>query len=71
MIKMEKKLQKINLTYHILLIVRDLWQVHYHILSIMFMKDFIELNVNSDIMIKNVKHAELNTCRLHIHKNSL
>ena len=62
---MEKKLQKINLTYYILLIVRDLWQVHYHILSIMFMKDFVELNVNSDIMIKNVKHKQHHKVRDH------
>ena len=57
---MEKKLQKIYLTYHNLLIVQDLWQAHYEILSIIFLKEFIELNVNTDIIIKNVKHLELN-----------
>ena len=29
-----------------LLIVQDLWQAHYQILSIIFLKEFIELNVN-------------------------
>ena len=48
----EKKLQKIYLTYYTLLIAQDLWQTHYQILSIIFLKDFIELNVNLDIMKK-------------------
>ena len=55
---MERELQKIYLTYYSL--SQDLWQVHYQILSIIFLKEFIELNVNLDIMIKNVKDAELN-----------
>ena len=42
-------------TYYNLLIVQDLWQVHYQILSIIFLNEFIELNVNLDTMIKNVK----------------
>ena len=54
---MERKLQKIYLTYHNLLIAQDFWQVHYQILSIIFLK---ELNVNSGMMIKNVKLVELN-----------
>ena len=33
---------------------------HYQILSIVFLKEFIELNVNSDTIIKNVKYVELN-----------
>ena len=57
---MEKKLQKIYLTYYNLLIAQDLWQAHYQILSIIFLKEFIKLNVNMDTMIKNVKLAELN-----------
>ena len=52
---MEKKLQKIYLTYYNLLIAQDLWQAHFQILSIIFLKDFIEINVNTDMMIKNVK----------------
>ena len=57
---MEKKLQKIYLTYYNLLIAQDLWQVHYQILSIIFLKEFIELNVNMDMMIKNVRLVALN-----------
>ena len=52
MIKMEKKLQKIYLTHYNLLIVQDLWQAHYQIVPIIFLKEFIKLNVNSDMMIK-------------------
>ena len=40
--------------------MQDLWQVHYQILSIIFLKKFIELNLNSDTMIKNAKHVKLN-----------
>ena len=57
---MEKKLQKIYLTYYNLLIVQDLLQTHYRILSIIFLKEFIELNVNLDMIKKNVKLAKLN-----------
>ena len=56
---MDKKLQKMILTYYSLLIVQYLWQVHYKILSIIPLKEFIELNVNSDTMIKNVKHVKV------------
>ena len=59
--KMEKKLQKLKLTYYSLLVAQDLWQAHYQILSIIFLKEFIALNVNLKMMIKNVKLAELNT----------
>ena len=38
---------------------QDLLQVHYQISSIILVKEFIELNVNTDTMIKNVKHVEL------------
>ena len=60
LIEMEKKLQKIYLTYYILLMVLDLSEAHYQILSIILLKDFIELNVNTDIMATNVKLVELN-----------
>ena len=33
---------------------------HYQILSIIFLKKFVELNVNKEMMIKNVKFVELN-----------
>ena len=57
---MEKKLQKIYLSHYNLLRAQDLLQVHYQILSIIFLNEFLELNINSDTMIKNVKHMELN-----------
>ena len=55
-----ENITKIYLTYYNLLIAKYLWQAHYQILSIIFLKEFIELNVNTDMMIKNVKLAELN-----------
>ena len=57
---MEKKLQKINLKYYNLLIAQGLWQVYYQILSIIFLEEFIKLDVNTDAMIKTVKFKELN-----------
>ena len=57
---MEKKLQKMYLTYYNVLIAQDLRQAHYEILSIIFLKYLIKLNVNTDMVIKNVKPAELN-----------
>ena len=59
--KMEKKSQKIYLTYYNLLIVQGLYKAHYQILSVIFLKEFIELNVNMETMIKNVKLVELHT----------
>ena len=46
-------------TYNNLLIAQDLWLAHYEILSITFLKKFRKLNVNADIMIKNLRLAEL------------
>ena len=60
LINMEQELQKLDLTHYRLLIAQDLWQPHNQILSIMFLKQFIKLNVNSDTIIKIMKHAELN-----------
>ena len=57
---MKKKLQKIYLRYYNLLIAQDLWEAHYQILSIIFLEEFIKLNVNSDTMIESEKHVELN-----------
>ena len=42
------------------MIVLDLSQVHYQILPIIFLKEFIKFNVNLDTMIKNMRHMELN-----------
>ena len=58
--KLEKELQTIYLTYYSLLTAQDLWQAHYQILSIIFLKESIKLKVNTDKMIKNKKLAELN-----------
>ena len=54
------RIKKVYLTYYNLLIVLDLWQAHYQILSIIFLKEFVKFNVNVGTMIKNVKLAELN-----------
>ena len=52
---MEKKLEKIYLTYCSLLIAHDLWQAHYQMLPIIFVKEFIKLiDVNADMVIKNL-----------------
>ena len=56
---MGEKLQKIYLIFYNLLIAQDLWQAYYQILSIIFLKEFMELNVNADMVIKNVKLVEL------------
>ena len=58
--KNEEEITKKDLIYHNLLIVQDLWQVYYQILSIIFLKEFKELNMTRDTMIKNVRLAELN-----------
>ena len=67
---MEKKLLKIYLTYYSLLIAQDLWQDHYQILSIIFLKEFIELNVNLNMTIINAKLAELNICIVTVFLNT-
>ena len=41
--------------------MQDLRQAHYEILLTFFLKEFIKLNVKADMIIKNVKLAELNT----------
>ena len=55
-----KKKKKKNLIDYNLLIAHNLWQAVYQILLIIFPKKFIELNINSDMMIKNVTHVGLN-----------
>ena len=58
---MEKKLQKLHPTNHNLLITQDLWQAPYQILLIILQMEFIKLNANMEMIIKNVKHVGLNT----------
>ena len=41
--------------------MQNLRQAHYEILLTFFLKEFIKLNVKADMIIKNVKLAELNT----------
>ena len=41
-----------------LLITQDLWQDHYQILSLIFLKEIMKLNVNVDTMIKKMKFVE-------------
>ena len=43
-----------------LLIPQHLWKVRYQILSAIILEECIELNVNLDTMIKNVRHVESN-----------
>ena len=57
---MEKKLQKMYPIDYNLFIAKDYWQARYQILSIIFLKEFINVNFNTDTMIKNVKLAEIN-----------
>ena len=58
---MENKLQKTYPTDYNLLTVQDLRQAHFQTLSIISLMEFIKLNVNLDITMKNVKRMELNT----------
>ena len=57
---MEKKFKNIHITIYSLFIAKDCWSAHYQILLIIFLKEFIELNVNMDMTIKNVKHVKSN-----------
>ena len=57
---MEKNTQKTYLTDKILLETQHLWQARYQILLIFSLREFIKLNVNTDI-IKHVKLVELKT----------
>ena len=62
--RIEKKMEKMQKQYptdYILLIVQDLWQTYYQILLIIMLQEFIRLNVNTDMKIKNVKLTELST----------
>ena len=50
-----------------------IWQAYYQILSIIFLKELIKLNINADKMIKNVKLVELRTnyANVFLNKNIL
>ena len=55
LVKMERKLQKPHLTDYNLLITQDLWQAHYPILLIILLKEFMKLNANICMIMKNLK----------------
>ena len=40
------------------------WQAPYQILLIILLKEFIELSINMELIIKNVKRAELRFLRI-------
>ena len=40
------------------------WQAPFQILSIVFLKEFIEFSVNMELIIKNVKRTELRFLRI-------
>ena len=50
--KNKEQITKIYLTYYNLFIAQGLWQVLHQILLIIFLKEFIKVNVNTDMMIK-------------------
>ena len=58
--KIEKKLQKIYPTYYNLLIAQGLCEAHLQTLTIIFLKEFMKINVNTDTVLKIVKLVESN-----------
>ena len=55
-----KNYKKHMLHITVFLIAKDLWQAHDQILLMIYLKEFIELNVNLDTIIKHVNLVELN-----------
>ena len=62
--KKTPKSQKLYLSDYNLLTSQDLWQAPYQILLIISLKEFIELSVNTDTIIKNVKREKYCDCCL-------
>ena len=58
---MVKKFEKLYLTDYNFLTAQDLWQAHHQILLIILLKELVKSNINTDMMIKNVKFVELST----------
>ena len=52
---MEKKSQKLYLTDYNSLTLEDLWQAHYQNLLIILLNEFIELNVNINMITWGIK----------------
>ena len=59
LIKMKKRLQK-NVSYTLQFIDSGKCMAGLSNLLIIYLKDFIKLNVNQDMAVKNVKQVELN-----------
>ena len=57
---MERKLSNSYPTDYILLIAQDFWQAHYQVFLITLLKEFIELNVNTEMVLNTLNHVELN-----------
>ena len=63
--KVDKNGEKITknisyiLLYYTLLIAQDLWQAHYQIFSIIFLKEFIKSNVNKNMKRKKCQIGEI------------
>ena len=66
MIKLQNKLQKIYHADYNLLIAQDLQQTHYQILPIIFLKEFIKLNVNNKHEKKRKKRKKIKLVELNI-----
>ena len=61
MIRVDKNGEQIREKLFIILqFSQDLWQAPYQILIIIFLKEFIKLNVNAEMVIENAKFSELN-----------
>ena len=58
---MEENSQKSYLTGYNLLITQSLWYDHYQILLIIWLKEFIKLNEDMEMVIKNMKIMQTNT----------
>ena len=59
--KKGEKLQKLYPTNFSLIITQDLWQACYQILLIILLKEFIDIIVDTNMVINNVKFVELNS----------
>ena len=57
---MERKLSNSYPTDYILLIAQDFWQAQYQVFLITLLKEFIELNVNTEMVLNTLNHVKLN-----------
>ena len=59
------KLQKRYLTDYSLLIAQDLWHANYQIFLIISLKEYVKLNLNMDMTIKNARLLDLDIKIIH------